>query len=208
MEAKFQDLLKNIIPGFFIVFSITILCYFVNIVPLILLMKKVIKLPVELIIVTTPFVLFLIGYINDSISSQIEFWIYECGLSRPSFSILNNKTKRYNLSNLSTVKSRINIEDSVQEINRSKTYDYFKKANDIKKSNEELKEFYLSYVFSRNLMVAALIALLTSILFVILYFSMNAVICVIVCLIIFILFSHRWRQRAFYYTRKVFINII
>lgn len=208
MEAKFQDLLKNIIPGFYILFGVLIVCYVIDIRDIVEITKKVITLPIELIVLSLPFSLFILGYINDIFSSLIEFWIYELKIvCRPSFQLLNNKKKRYKLSNIQKILDKLDVQR--HRFNPIESYEIFQYANTIKKNSDEVKEFYLSYVFSRNLMGANLLVLLFTFgIYVFNFKDLKILICLLIALILFLLFAYRWKQRSLYYSKKVFNSVL
>lgn len=206
MESKFQDILKNIIPGWFLLVSIALISYFTGITIVTNIIIKAISLPVELIVLFLPFMFFLTGYINDIISSQIEYLIYDI-IDSPSYLILNNKTCRYQIVKLKELKQALQIDESISEIDSENAYKMFQKANQMKINNDEIKEFYMSYIFSRNLMISGCIAFLYSSFAVFVYeINLYNILYLIFILALVVLFIHRWNQRAKYYTKKVFLS--
>lgn len=207
MEAKFQDLLKNIIPGFFILAGIMIISYISDIKILLELATKVISFPQELNLLFLPFILYIFGYINDMISSQFEFWLYELILPRPSYYILNEKTKRYRLANITDVKTKLCIDTNTTAFTKDEANKHFQKANEIKIHSDNLNEFYLTYIFARNIMNASFLVFIFSILSLYSKHNLTSIWIISTLLSLVVAFGHRWRQRAFYYTKKVFQSI-
>ena len=207
MESKFQDILKNIIPGCFLLVSIALISFFTDITFVTNIIKNTISLPVELLVLFLPFIFFLTGYINDIISSQVEYWIYEI-VDSPSYLILNNKTYRYRIVSLDKLKQLLQIDENVILIKSEEAYKKFQKANQMKINNEEINEFYMSYIFSRNLMISSYIALLYSLIILAVEKGLSELFCLIFIFVLVSLFTHRWTQRAKYYTKKVFLSVI
>ncbi len=207
MESKFQDILKNIIPGCFLLVSIALISFFTDITFVTNIIKNTISLPVELLVLFLPFIFFLTGYINDIISSQVEYWIYEI-VDSPSYLILNNKTYRYRIVSLDKLKQLLQIDENVTLIKSEEAYKKFQKANQMKINNEEINEFYMSYIFSRNLMISSYIALLYSLIILAVEKGLSELFCLIFIFVLVSLFTHRWNQRAKYYTKKVFLSVI
>lgn len=207
MESKFQDILKNIIPGCFLLVSIALISFFTDITFVTNIIKNTISLPVELLVLFLPFIFFLTGYINDIISSQVEYWIYEI-VDSPSYLILNNKTYRYRIVSLDKLKQLLQIDENVTLIKSEEAYKKFQKANQMKINNEEINEFYMSYIFSRNLMISSYIALLYSLIILAFEKGLSELFCLIFIFVLVSLFTHRWNQRAKYYTKKVFLSVI
>lgn len=207
MESKFQDLLKNIIPGCFLLFSIAITSYFTGATSVTNFITDAKSQPVELLVLFLPFMFFLTGYINDIISSQIEYWLYEI-IKSPSSLILNNQTDRYRIVNLKELKKILQIDDNVTTIESEEAYKKFQKANQMKINNEEINEFYMSYIFSRNLMISSYIALAYSLAILVIEKNLSGIFCSLFILVLVFLFTHRWKQRAKYYTKKVFLAVM
>jgi len=208
MEAKFQDLLKNIIPGFLILAGVLFISYISDIKFLLEIISKVISFPMELNLLFLPFILYILGYTNDLISSQLEFWLYEFILPRPSYYILNGNTKRYRLAIITDIKNKLGIDSCTTTFSKDEANIHFQKANEIKRYSDNLNEFYLSYIFSRNILNASFLVFIFSLLSL---FSINNLTTIWVILSLFLIvvaFGHRWRQRAFYYTRKVFQSVL
>ncbi|WP_195353773.1 hypothetical protein [Bacteroides cellulosilyticus] len=208
MEYKFQDVLKNIIPGFYILFGSFIICFFngMSINKITIIMNI---FPAEVYLLFIPLIIYILGYINDTIASFFEYNIYYNIYKRPSELLLNERKKRYKLSDVSKIKQLLNISNAEYPINADNAYKMFQKANSMKKSNEDISEFYVSYIFARNMMTSNV--LVTLFCFIGTLFSFHNIslwAITVVFLVINILFTYRWRQKSIYYSKKVFNSII
>lgn len=210
MEYKFQDILKNIIPGFYITFGIVLLCWFSGGITNDNSINLVKDIPGEVFVFFIPLIFYIIGYLNDILSSCFEFYLYELGCRRPSELLLNNKKKRYRLSKLDEIKSKLEIASENNIISREESYKAFQKANAMKDMNKDnVSEFYVSYIFARNFMVANLLLSIGSSI-VAIFNTSNCHIWIIPIsyLLLSCLFVYRWKQKALYYSKKVFNSII
>ena len=193
MEYKFQDVLKNIIPGFYILFGSFIICFFngMSINKITIIMNI---FPAEVYLLFIPLIIYILGYINDTIASFFEYNIY--------YNI-------YKRSDVSKIKQLLNISNAEYPINADNAYKMFQKANSMKKSNEDISEFYVSYIFARNMMTSNV--LVTLFCFIGTLFSFHNIslwTITVVFLVINILFTYRWRQKSIYYSKNVFNSII
>lgn len=207
MEYKFQDILKNIIPGFYIVFGISALCFFSNHLTL-EDTHYFNKIPGEVSIFFIPLLFYIIGYLNDIISSCFEFHLYERVCKRPSELLLNKKKKRYTLSNQEEIRNKLSITQTI--LSKDEAYKAFQKANSLKDNTKEnISEFYVSYIFARNLMVANIIITIASVIYLFFDFlDYKRWLISIVYILLSVLFIYRWKQKALYYSKKVFNSII
>ena len=216
MEFRFEDILKKIIPGF-IVFT-GILIIILNQITfdcMVEILKSDLKEYSEVLLLAILIVSYLFGYLNDSISSIIENNIlYGWFLRKPSYHILTNSCrKKLSEANLKLVlkkiedKLKIKIGASTEtekEINK-KTTEIFKQINEAKKDDSLLKEYYFSYIFSRNIFFAFIffsIAILTSN-----HLNLGWRSYIIILLVLIILWIRRV-ERSFYYSRKVILGLL
>ena len=94
-------------------------------------------------------------------------------------------------------------------ISKEEAYQAFQRANILKDSNDNIiAEFYVSYIFARNLMTANVIIVFTALVFMISFGQYCMFMSVFfVYAILSILFIYRWRQKAIYYSKRVFNSI-
>ena len=206
MEYKFQDILKNIIPGFYIILGLIILFYIGGYIDL-EFVNRVKFVPEEIALFFIPLVFYIVGYVNDILSSYFEYQLYQYFYQRPSELLLNAKKKRYTLLYLSKIKKKLDLSSKV--ISKEEAYQAFQRANILKDSNDNIiAEFYVSYIFARNLMTANVIIVFTALVFMISFGQYCMFMSVFfVYAILSILFIYRWRQKAIYYSKRVFNSI-
>ncbi|WP_298650640.1 hypothetical protein [uncultured Proteiniphilum sp.] len=209
MEYKFQDILKNIIPGFYIVLGMVLLCWLSGCITNLDLIDVIKNIPSEVFIFFIPLIFYILGYLNDILSSCFEFYLYELGCKRPSELLLNNKKKRYRLPKLEKIKNELGLPNE-NILSREESYRAFQKANEMKDIDKDnITEFYVSYIFARNFMVANFLLVIGS--FIVAVFNTSNchiwIILISYSLLSF-LFVYRWKQKALYYSKKVFNSII
>ncbi|WP_281235164.1 hypothetical protein [Flavobacterium gelatinilyticum] len=215
MEFRFEDILKNIIPGTIVLLSVTLV--FINQITfedIKQIIKSDLKEYSEIILFVILSVSYVLGYLIDSISSYFENYIlYPC-IKRPSFHILTNSCKKkLGLTNLEVIENKIEQKFSIKidpsldtpsEI-ENKTTQIFKEINQIKIDDAHLKEYYFSYIFSRNIFFAFImlsLAIVTSN-----HLDLHWYEYLTLMLIVSILY---WRrvEKSFYYSRKVILSIL
>ncbi|HBN04803.1 MAG TPA: hypothetical protein DD434_03300 [Bacteroidales bacterium] len=167
------------------------------------------NIPSEVFIFFIPLIFYILGYLNDILSSCFEFYLYELGCKRPSELLLNNKKKRYRLPKLEKIKNELGLPNE-NILSREESYRAFQKANEMKDIDKDnITEFYVSYIFARNFMVANFLLVIGS--FIVAVFNTSNchiwIILISYSLLSF-LFVYRWKQKALYYSKKVFNSII
>lgn len=212
MEFRFEDILKKIIPGS-IVF-IGVLLIILNQITfdcMIEILKSDLKEYSEILLFIILIVSYLFGYLNDSISSTFENYILYKIINKPSYYLLTNSCKinKLKIANLDEVLNKINekfkIKIQILEKTDLNSSQAFKLINQCKKDDDSLKEYYFSYIFSRNIFFAFIflsIAIVTSIHLNLAWYSY-----LILLLILIILYIRRY-EKSFYYSRKVIIGFL
>jgi len=211
MEFRFEDILKNIIPGS-IVFTGVLLIILNQITfdCMIEILKSDLKEYSEILLFAILTASYLFGYLNDSISSILESLLYKI-IKKPSYYLLTNsgKISRLKIANLDAVlekiKDKLKIEINNLEITDLKTSQAFKLINQCKKDNDSLKEYYFSYIFSRNIFFASIflsIAIATSNHLKLELFYYPIILCILTILYV------RRIEKSFYYSRKVIVGIL
>jgi hypothetical protein len=218
MEFRFKDILKHIIPGLLIGLSILLKIsngisqdYFYDIV------SSDLKEYSEVVLFIILALCYFLGYINDGLSSLIEHGIYWL-FGSPSLKLLSGTAGRITLPKHSEILNNIRVKLSLSDSEcilsgkywekNKKARQLFKYANGLKTSNtnvevqKRVEEFYLSYVFSRNIFFAFTF----SILVLSRPFSQEVTpsLSVAVAIIFLSLFVRR-RDKAYYYSREVFL---
>jgi hypothetical protein len=227
MKFRFEDFLKNIIPGIILMVGVGLflidkpaqLAQGGAILPSYL--KEFPELTVLLFLVLS----YLVGYINDGLSSWLEYYCIYYFLGTPALRLLRGKGKRISLvtntgilSHLKTVESLtdddINITDGAWCYYRAfwssknKVIALFKHANNLKDSNpqagigEKIKDYYYAYIFSRNLFFSSLFS--SVLIFITFYNSLSWKVVVTIILINLFLGIRR-RDKSYYYTRNILL---
>lgn len=211
MEFRFEDILKNIIPGSIVFggFSLMVLNQ-ISFDDLKALVKSDLKEFSEILLFTILIVSYLFGYLNDSISSTLEHILYKI-IKKPSYYLLtdSSKSNKIKLANLDEVLKKIeeNFEIKIEsgdknDLNSTKA---FKLINQRKKDDDSIKEFYFSYIFSRNIFFASIflsIAIVTSNHLNLGWFSYPTLLFILTMLYI------RRVEKSFYYSRKVILGFL
>lgn len=215
MEFRFEDILKKIIPGSIVLLAVMVLLLNqITFEDMKELLKSDLKEYSEIILFAILTFSYLFGYLIDSISSNLENYILYSCIRRPSYHILTNSCKRkLGIANLDGVMKKIEDKfsikidssvDSISETNK-KTTQIFREINQSKKDDETLKEYYFSYIFSRNIFFAFIflsISIVTSNHFDLEWFSYP------ILLFILIILYVRRVEKSFYYSRKIILSIL
>lgn len=211
MEFRFEDILKNIMPGS-IVFTGVLLIILNQITfdCMIEILKSDLKEYSEILLFIILIASYLFGYLNDSISSTLEHILYKI-IKKPSYYLLTNSCKRnkVKLANLDDVLKKIKEKFDIKieslektDLNSTKA---FKLINQCKKDDDSLKEFYFSYIFSRNILFASIflsIAIITSNHLNLEWFSYPIILCILTVL------YFRRIEKSFYYSRRVIVGLL
>lgn len=99
---------------------------------------------------------------------------------------------------------------SNQYYDEEKSYHIFKIANQNRSGCvDNLNEFYMSYVFARNIMCSMFILLGIAIVLGMFYNEndISIIKAVLVIILFLVLFIYRWRQKAIYYSIKILSTI-
>jgi len=226
MKFRFEDFLKNIIPGMILLIGI---CIYLIGYPVKL--EKPTDIGFEpkefsaLIILIFLVLSYLLGYLNDGLSSWLEHYVIYGLFGNPSLRLLRGKGKRLLLVGhtaiLTHLKTNCNLSsDSIQindgfwigskalSVSRQRARLLFKHANDLKDGNskeaikEKLNESYYAYVFSRNLFFSYLFALILA---VITWHGFLNVKSAVIAILLLIFLGFRRRDKSFYYSRSVLL---
>lgn len=190
MRFSIYDILSNLIPGFLILVSIYVFM----------------DHPLGEIDITVSLVIaYLIGYINNTLSSWSEDTFNWTWGGKPSNMLLNGKD---------IWKVRFYDNKKVREMLERESTDQNKDIDSLfqiamryahPSSNDRVKDFNSNYALSRNLIISVLIsAILLNIKY---WFSIAAF---AISLLVFIIVWLRAKQRGYYYAREVlntYLNI-
>lgn len=226
MEFKFQDILKNIIPGmvFLIGLIILFLTDIVRIFPPTTKLSEFKEFS-EVIFLLIVLSSYLLGYINDAISSLLEYYAIYYFFGSPSLKLLKGIGKRIVLAKhdeiIEYIKTEKNLTSLDVDLNaghwffqkdfrasKLKARRLFKHANNLKDLpsqecyKEKIKEYYNSYVFSRNIFFSICFTLSV---IVFSYFKIITLKVWILLALILLIFGIRRRDKSYYYSRQVLL---
>lgn len=219
MEFRFEDILKNIIPG--MVFLIAIMILFFNqynYPDFKEIFSSYLKEYSEIILVFILVGSYISGHLLDSFSSLLEYYIIYRIWGAPSLRLLKGKGSRIHLVNHDKVLQNINKQcfsqaDTISFTGNLKkdkklSRELFKQANYLKDLNpnadalKKINDYYYSYIFARNLAFSYLI------LFIVVMGSFLKLLTyptIIVSTFFLIALFARRRDRAYYYSRQVLL---
>jgi hypothetical protein len=227
MKFRFEDFLKNIIPGMILLAGISA---FIIGDPGQLMQSQNevhnwLKEFSELILLLFLVLSYLIGYINDGLSSWLEYYCIYYFFGTPALRLLRGRGKRISLVIYADILKHIQAKQALSAdaikisdgpwfyykafwTSKNRANILFKHANNLKDSNpqieiaEKIKDYYYAYIFSRNLFFSALFSSLLIII------TFHAILSwkVLVTLILTIIFlGIRRRDRAYYYSRNILL---
>ena len=200
MNYRWQETIKILIPGFYLTIGMLV-CLLVADNPLgngLFLVAE--KLSVYVLVLLL-FVAFIVGFVNEVISGEIEYLMYRLGVPRPSLLILKNVFCRYCVYDISKLKEKLSI-DHDERINNEKA------ATCLRKSKQSIdmeicKELYYQSVLSRNLFVAHLIVAFLILIFVSFSFKI-----LFFLLVLSILLGWQWWKMNLVYVKNIFVEFL
>jgi hypothetical protein len=219
MEFRFEDILKNIIPGFLVVCSL--LLYYLS--PLSqsefqTLLNIYVKDYSAVVLVLLLSLSYVCGYIIDALSSWLEHYIIYKILGTPAYKLIKGIGKRitFNLSgnviqNLDLnykIYERKIIDHEISALSKKQAANLFKlasifserSADDVTK--QKLKEYYYAYIFSRNIFFSVFFS---SIIVIMGSYQRLHWAAIIIIIILNVLLFFRRRDKSYYYSRQILI---
>ncbi|MGZ3812352.1 MAG: hypothetical protein ACXVB0_21155 [Mucilaginibacter sp.] len=227
MKFRFEDFLKNIIPGIILLIGITV--FLVGDPSQLALTESnlhtVLKEYSELVILLFLVLAYLVGYINDGLSSWLEYYSIYYFLGTPALKLLRGKGKRISLVLCTDILKYLQAKESLSDeaididkgtwfyqknfrLAKDRVITLFKHANNLKDSNpqssitEKIKDYYYAYIFSRNLFFSTLFS---AGLIIITFHSSLSLKGLITLALVIIFLGIRRRDRAYYYTRNILL---
>ena len=200
MSYRWQETMKILIPGFYIICSIGI-GYFCTHYQIDKDMCESISKISAILIMLILLGAFIVGYINEIISGGIEYVLYCCGLPRPSRLVLNNSFKRFSLEKNRDLRHKLQQLETgfIDNTKAAKGLTQAKQATEI----DKYQEFYYQSVLARNLFFGHLF---TSVLLAIIIGCSWALLLSI--LIIAALLCWQWWKMNLVYVKKIFIEYL
>lgn len=209
MEFRYNEIIIWLVPGLYLlcVWSLFILIPFSNSSDIQVYIRFLKGIPDGVLtsaaLFFIPFVSFVIGYLINYISSQMEYWLYSMNiLERPSRIILKDKSKRYKISNLNSLLCRLG--------STNQNIDSNEKANILLMQAKQsvnicsLDTYYFKSVFGRNLCCAQVIVIIAIVVCSI-YYKYIDYTTLIFCLTIGVLLFTSWQRNSKIYVKNIFI---
>lgn len=200
MSYRWQETMKILIPGFYILSSIG-MGYFCTHYQIDKDMCESISKISALLIMLILLGAFIVGYINEIISGGIEYILYCCGLPRPSRLVLNNSFKRFSIENISDLRHKLQLPETgfIDNAKAAKGLVQAKQATEI----DKYQEFYYQSVLARNLFFSHIFS--SVLLTIIIGCSWTLLLSI---LIIAVLFCWQWWKMNLVYVKKIFIEYL
>lgn len=153
MTYRWQEIIKILIPGFYLLFGIGI-SVLINHNAFDQGMVDTVGKLSAILLVLLFFAAFVVGYINEIISGGLEYLMYHWGIPRPSRLILNNRFTRFQIVRNLDLRNKLGLQ-------RNGFVDNGKSAKALAQAKQSInmdgcQEFYYQSVLSRNLFFAHL----------------------------------------------------
>ncbi len=219
MQFRFEDILKNMIPGSLIIFSL--IFYFLA--PLTgiefqLFLKNYVQNYSAVIVVVFFIVSYLSGYIMDALASWGEYYAIYKVFGTPAYKLFKQAGTRMifqnsdlvlnNLDNEYKIYERKMIATDLKTLTKKEASALFKLANVYSQrcsddlTKQKLKEYYYAYIFSRNIFFSVFIS---SIIYLITPFNHLNLFLLLFILVLNTIFFIRRKDKAYYFSRQILI---
>lgn len=153
MTYRWQETIKILIPGLYFLlgwgwYDIDVIEYDYYDV------YKFIEKSYALLLVLSFCAAFVLGYVNEIISGEVEYIMYRLGVPRPSRTILNNTCRRYRIERSRELRNKLNLpeEGSIDNDKAEAALALAKQSINM----DACQEQYYQSVLSRNLFFAHL----------------------------------------------------
>lgn len=209
MEFRFKELIRYVIPGFYLLLQIGfVLAYNRWNTILAELSKDYFEGLIAIFVFLSPVVAYFIGYFIEAAASSMEYYMYSIDriFKRPSYLILKGLSTRYQVKGIENIMTEIANEPQ----NNKDAKEIFDAAHQRVGGSELLNEFLFQSMVSRNLFCAQLLLWFCFIIFLI---AKDCCLCEkIIEIAIYSIFTWfvyvRWVQRSMTYTKHVFIEYL
>lgn len=200
MSYRWQETMKILIPGFYIICSIG-MGYFCTHYQIDKDMCENISKISAILIMLILLGAFIVGYINEIISGGIEYILYCCGLPRPSRLVLNNSFKRFSLEKNRDLRHKLQQLETgfIDNIKAAKGLAQAKQTTEI----DKYQEFYYQSVLARNLFFGHMFSF--GLLMIIIGWAWTLFLST---LIIAVLFCWQWWKMNLVYVKKIFVEYL
>lgn len=200
MSYRWQETMKILIPGFYILCSIG-MEYFCTHYQIDKDMCESISKISAILIMLILLGAFIVGYINEIISGGIEYILYCCGLPRPSRLVLNKSFKRFSIEKISDLRHKLQLPKTgfIDNAKAAKGLAQAKQATEI----DKYQEFYYQAVLARNLFFGHIFS--SVLLTIIIGCSWTLLLSIF---IIGVLFCWQWWKMNLVYVKKIFVEYL
>lgn len=200
MSYRWQETIKILIPGFYILCSIG-MGYFCTHYQIDKDMCESISKISAILIMLILMGAFIVGYINEIISGGIEYIFYWCGLPRPSRLVLNNSFKRFSIVQNRDLWHKLQLPETglIDNGKAAKGLAQAKQATEI----DKYQEYYYQSVLARNLFFGHIFS--SVLLTIIIGCSWTLLLSI---LIIAVLFCWQWWKMNLVYVKKIFVEYL
>lgn len=200
MTYRWQEIIKILIPGFYLLFGIGI-SVLINHNAFDKGIVEIIGKLSAILLVLLFFAAFVVGYINEIISGGLEYLMYHWGIPRPSRLILNNSFTRFHIVRNSDLRNKLGLQgnDFVDNGKSAKALTQAKQSINM----DGCQEFYYQSVLSRNLFFAHLFT--SIIMFFILGWSW--ILFVFTVSVVLLLYWQCWKMNLVY-VKKIFLEYL
>jgi len=200
MSYRWQETMKILIPGFYILCSVG-MGYFCTHYQIDKNMYEIISKISAILIVLIIFGAFIVGYINEIICGGIEYILYCFGLPRPSRLVLNNSFKRFSIVENLDLRQKLQLPEleTIDNIKAAKGLAQAKQATEI----DKYQEFYYQSVLARNLFFGHIFS--SVLLTIVIGWSWILFLSI---LIIAALLCWQWWKMNLVYVKKIFVEYL
>lgn len=200
MSYRWQETMKILIPGFYIICSIG-MGYFCTHYQIDKDMCESISKISAILIMLILLGAFIVGYINEIISGGLEYILYCSGLPRPSRLVLNKSFKRFSIEKISDLRHKLQLPETgfIDNAKAAKGLAQAKQATEI----DKYQEFYYQSVLARNLFFGHMFS--SVLLMIIIGWSWTLLLSI---LFIAALLCWQWWKMNLVYVKKIFIEYL
>lgn len=200
MSYRWQETLKILIPGFYILCSVGMGCFLTHYQidkDMCESLGKISALLIVLLLLGS----FIIGYVNEIISGGIEYILYGLGLPRPSRLILNCTFKRFRIVRIADLRQKLHLpkNGNIDNEKSAKSLAQAKQATEI----DKYQEFYYQSVLARNLFFCHLFS---SIILIVITGWSWLLFGIVVC--VALLLCWQWWKMNLVYVKKIFVEFV
>ena len=153
MNYRAQEIIRIIFPGLYVVVILCLICFYKH---QSMFDDKIISNISGILVLSLPFIGFIVGYFIEILMSAIEHILYSVGVPRPSKDVLQGYILKgfnpYTLNNRTIIKSSL----KVKTLNNKDCGEALQKAKQAI-DRSKVQDFYYNSIFARNISGSQLI---------------------------------------------------